>query len=209
MPLIKRLLLLALSVLLAGCAVISEDECRAGNWYERGVQDGARGRNQAVVGEIAQQCGEYGVQVDSEAWFRGHEEGVEQFCTPDNGYRYGRQGRRYNGVCSGPTADLFVNAYQQGLVDHQIVQQYRQLAARQDWVRQQLYVVEVAMANTSDRNALGNLALRRSSLQFELQRLDMALFRFDAFGGFHGGFDRFDRIGSFNAFNSLGLDFMY
>ncbi|WP_346837635.1 DUF2799 domain-containing protein [Microbulbifer sp. SAOS-129_SWC] len=207
MPTIKRLLLI-LPLLFAGCAVISEDECRAGNWYERGVQDGARGRDQAMVKRIAEQCQEYGVQVDNEAWYRGHEEGVEKFCTPDNGYRYGRQGRRYSGVCTGPTADLFVTAYRQGLADHQVVQQYRQLAARQDWVRQQLYVVEVAMANTADRNALSSLAMRRTSLQFELQRLDMAMFRFDAFGGF-GAFDRFDRIGSFNAFNSLGLDFLY
>ena len=203
-----RLLLLILPALLAGCAVISEDECRAGNWYERGIEDGARGRDQTLVYQIAQKCQEYGVRTDSEAWLRGHEEGVEQFCTPENGYRHGRQGRRYQGVCTGPTADLFLNAYRQGLADHQVEQYYRQLAARQDWVERELYAVNVAMARTQDQSALSSLAMRRSSLQLELQRLDMAMFRFGIFGGF-GAFDRFDRIGTFSAFNSLGLDFMY
>lgn len=210
MPSIKRLriLLVVLTALLAGCAVISEDECRAGDWYERGVHDGARGRNQTLVYQIAQQCQEYGVRVDSEAWLRGHEEGVEQFCTPENGYRYGRQGRSYQGVCTGPTADLFLSYYKRGLVDHRVEQQYRQLAARQDEVERQLFAVRAAMASTNDEQVLRNLAMRRSSLEFEQQRLDMALFRFGAFGNF-GIWNGFDGFNTLDAFNTFGLDFMY
>lgn len=203
MPLLKRLLIL-LSALLAGCAVVSEEECRAGLWYERGVEDGARGRNQSLVYDIAQTCQqEYGVRVDSEAWLRGHEEGVEQFCTPENGYRYGRRGRSYNGVCTGPTADLFVDYYKQGLADYRVARQYRRLAARQDHVERQLYAVNAALAGAEDPNRIGSLRMRRASLNRELQRLDMQMFRIGGFG-FGTGFG----FGGESGFGT-GIDFLF
>lgn len=182
MPLLKRLLIL-LSALLAGCAVVSEEECRAGLWYERGVEDGARGRNQSLVYDIAQTCQqEYGVRVDSEAWLRGHEEGVEQFCTPENGYRYGRRGRNYEGVCTGPTADLFLDSYQRGLADYRVEQEYRQLASRRDNLERQLYAVQFALASAQDESHIRSLRMRRMTLHRELQFLDMQLHRFTFFG---------------------------
>lgn len=184
---LKRLLIL-LPALLAGCAVVSEEECHAGLWYERGLQDGARGRGQTLVYEIAQKCQEYGVRVDSDAWLRGHEEGVEQFCTPENGYRYGRRGRNYEGVCTGPTADLFLNSYKLGLADYRVEQEYRQLASRRDNLERQLYAVRTALASTQDENQLRSLQMRRMTLHRELQFLDMQMHRFALFGpGF--GFD--------------------
>ena len=178
---LKHLLLL-LPALLVGCAVISEDECRAGLWYERGQQDGARGRNQTLVYDIAEKCQEYGVRVDSEAWMRGHEEGVEQFCTPENGYRYGRWGRNYEGVCTGPTADLFLEYYKRGLADYRVEQEYRRLAARQDHLERQLFAVSAALASAQDENHIRSLQMRRMGLERELQFLDMQLHRFALFG---------------------------
>lgn len=197
---IKRLTVLLLPVVFAGCAVISEEECRAGLWYERGLQDGARGRSQALVYDIAQTCQrEYGVRVDSDAWLRGHEEGVEQFCTPENGYRYGRQGRSYSGVCTGPTADLFVDYYQRGLADYRVEREYRRLAARQDHVERQLFAVNAALAGAEDPNRIRSLQMRRMALNRELQLLDRQMFRF---GGFGFGFGREYRFGS-------GIDFLF
>ena len=181
MQLLKRLLIL-LPALLAGCAVVSEDECNAGLWYERGLQDGAHGRSQALVYEIAQKCQEYGARVDSEAWLRGHEEGVEQFCTPENGYYHGRQGRNYTGVCTGPTADLFMGEYRRGLAAYQVELRYRQLAERQDDVERQLYAVRSALAQEQDRDRIQSLRVQQRVLARELQRLDMELFRFTGFG---------------------------
>ncbi|MFC6633161.1 DUF2799 domain-containing protein [Microbulbifer taiwanensis] len=181
MATVKRLLIL-LPLLLAGCAVVSEEECQAGLWYERGLQDGARGRGQSLVYEIAQRCQEYGARVDSEAWLRGHEEGVEQFCTPENGYYQGRRGNSYEGVCTGPTADLFMVEYRRGLADFQMQQEFRRLAQRHDDIERELYAVNAALAAADDEESRRILQFRRSALRRELSLLDMQLHRFGFLG---------------------------
>ncbi len=177
-----RHLLILLPALLAGCAVVSEEECQAGLWYERGVQDGARGRDQSLVYEIAQKCQEYGVRVDSEAWLRGHEEGVEQFCTPENGYYQGRRGNSYEGVCTGPTADLFMGQYQRGLADYQVEMEYRRLAQRHSYLERELVAVSAALASADDEDNIRALQFRRNALSRELSLLDMQLHRYGFFG---------------------------
>ncbi|MGL6161232.1 DUF2799 domain-containing protein [Microbulbifer sp.] len=175
-------LLFLLPALLAGCAVVSENECRSGLWYERGLQDGARGRSQGLVYQIAQKCQEYGERVDSEAWLRGHEEGVEQYCTPENGYYQGRRGNSYGGVCTGPTADLFMAEYQRGLAAYQIELEYRRLLDRYESTERDLYSVRVALAETKDKDQIHRLKHRRRALVRELRRLDFELNRFTGFG---------------------------
>ncbi|MCX2781206.1 DUF2799 domain-containing protein [Microbulbifer thermotolerans] len=168
-------LLLLLTALLAGCAVISEEACQAGLWYERGLQDGARGRGQSLVYDIARQCREYGVRVDTEAWLRGHEEGVAYFCTPENGYRQGRLGNSYEGVCTGPGADLFLAEYHRGLADYQVEMEYLQLARRYDDLRRQLIAVNAALASAGEEEQIRALQLHRSALRRELDLLDLQL----------------------------------
>lgn len=177
-----RLLLLALPALLAGCAVVSEEECQAGLWYERGLQDGARGRGQSLIYEIAQKCQEYGARVDSDEWLRGHEEGVEQFCTAENGYYQGRRGNSYEGVCTGPTADLFMAEYRRGLADYRVEQEYRRLAERRDYLERELYTVRAALAGANDEETIRTLRFQRNALARELQLLDMQLHRYGMFG---------------------------
>ncbi|WP_237067516.1 DUF2799 domain-containing protein [Microbulbifer guangxiensis] len=180
-------LLVALPVLLSGgCAVISEDQCQAGLWYERGLQDGARGRSQALIYEIAQECQQFGVRVDSEAWLRGHEMGVEQFCTPENGYYLGRRGHSYEGVCTGPTADLFMGEYQRGLAHFQVEQQYRKLQERQDYLEYELGALQAAIRKEKDESRLKELRLQRRAVARELRHINFELLRF---GG--AGFDLF------------------
>lgn len=180
-------LLLALPLLFsAGCTVISEEQCQAGLWYERGLQDGARGRSQALIYEIAQECQQYGVRADSEAWLRGHEMGVEQFCTPENGYYLGRRGHSYEGVCTGPTADLFMGEYERGLAHFQVEQQYRQLQERQDYLEYELGALQAAIRAEENESRLQELRLQRRAVARELRLLDLELLRF---GG--AGFDLF------------------
>ncbi|GAA5443224.1 hypothetical protein Misp06_01400 [Microbulbifer sp. NBRC 101763] len=176
------LYLLIFAAVLSGCAVISEDECRAGLWYERGVQDGARGRSPLLVQELAQECLSYEIYVDNEAWLRGHEEGIEQFCTPDNGYRQGRRGYKYEGVCTGPTADLFVENYQRGLVEYRIEQQYQNLLWRRDNLERELYSLHYALRHTDSDSQRRALYFQHSRLEWELRMLDLELHRYGLFG---------------------------
>lgn len=171
---------IAAAALFSGCAVISEDQCRAGNWYEQGVAGGQRGVAQSTVYEIAQACQAHGVRVDSDAWLRGHEEGVEEYCTPENGFREGRRGRDYAGVCTGPNADQFMTEYRRGLQLYRVEQQYQQLAYRYDRLQDELFAVRAALHSAESEEEARVLNLRRRSLVRELRILDLELHRFGA-----------------------------
>ena len=168
-----------------GCAVISEQECQAGLWYERGIQDGARGRSQAHVYQLAQKCHEYGVRADTEAWMRGHEEGVEQYCTPENGFVQGRNGRSYEGVCTGPTADLFMANYQQGLAVHQAEQQYLALERSYNAAEREYYKVTEALEEAETKEEARSLRAERRRLRHEMRHLEAEMMRFGGFGAFN------------------------
>ncbi|WP_295803857.1 DUF2799 domain-containing protein [uncultured Microbulbifer sp.] len=168
-----------------GCAVISEEECQAGLWYERGIQDGARGRSQATVYQIAQKCHEYGVRTDTEAWMRGHEEGVEQYCTPENGFVQGRNGRNYEGVCTGPTADLFLANYQQGLAVYQAEQQYLALEKSYYQAEREYYRVTEALEKAETKEEVRSLRAERRRLRRDMRYLEGEMMRFGGFGAFN------------------------
>ena len=46
---------------LSGCASISEDQCLAGNWAERGYKDGAKGVSRGRLADYADTCAKYAV----------------------------------------------------------------------------------------------------------------------------------------------------
>ncbi|WP_160154618.1 DUF2799 domain-containing protein [Microbulbifer sp. ALW1] len=184
----KLLTLLSLPawlILSSGCAVISENECQAGLWYERGIEDGARGRSQATVYQIAQKCHEYGVRTDTDAWMRGYEEGVERYCTPENGFVVGRRGHNYEGVCTGPTADLFMVNYERGLAVYQAEQQYAALENQYNDVEREVYRVEKALDEAETKEEARALRSQRRSLLREMRHLEAEMMRFGGFGAFN------------------------
>lgn len=71
-------LLLAASLLAAGCAGISEAECRGANWYDVGYRD-ARFKLQSQAGLYAERCGRYGVKVDAARYEEGLRHGRWDF----------------------------------------------------------------------------------------------------------------------------------
>jgi Protein of unknown function (DUF2799) len=76
-PLTKPLLLAA-SVLAAGCAGMSDAQCRSANWYDVGYRD-ARFKLQSQADVYAQQCARHGVKVDAARYEQGLREGRYDF----------------------------------------------------------------------------------------------------------------------------------
>ncbi|MDH3446954.1 MAG: DUF2799 domain-containing protein [Gammaproteobacteria bacterium] len=101
-------------LLIAGCATMDKSECREADWQMIGLEDGARGRLVSYVGNHREACAEYGVTPDLASYERGHANGVREFCTDSNGFRLGRAGRRYNGVCPTGLQGQFLAAYETG-----------------------------------------------------------------------------------------------
>jgi hypothetical protein len=70
--------LLAASLLAAGCAGMSDAQCRDANWYDLGYRD-ARFKLQSQAGVYAQQCERHGVKVDATRYEQGLREGRYDF----------------------------------------------------------------------------------------------------------------------------------
>jgi hypothetical protein len=62
---------LALCVAAAGCAPLTEAECRAANWKEWGERDGITG-NHSRLEIYAHQCGQFDIQPSAQAYTEAH-----------------------------------------------------------------------------------------------------------------------------------------
>lgn len=111
---LARLSCLAAAALLAGCAAMSEEECRSANWYDRGVRDAQSGHGRGYLGDIREACAKAGVQPNAALYLQGWEQGIQRFCTPENGARWGRQGHYYGNTCPAPLDGPFSDAYRAG-----------------------------------------------------------------------------------------------
>jgi hypothetical protein len=101
-------------LLLAGCASMDKDECRTADWRAVGLEDGAQGYPLERLGEHRKACAKHNVTPDTDRYIAGRTEGLATYCTPDNGYRVGRTGGTYRGVCPQTTIAGFTSAYNRG-----------------------------------------------------------------------------------------------
>jgi hypothetical protein len=80
---LRRACAIALCALGAGCASMSDNECRSANWYERGMQDGLIGL-QPRLDVYSSQCTRYGVQPAANDYLEGWQSGnFEHFKRSD------------------------------------------------------------------------------------------------------------------------------
>ena len=84
-------LILALS-LLGGCSALSEQQCRLGDWYGLGYQDGQAGRTRNRLDEYHKSCAEYAITPDLERWQAGYDKGLAFYCIPELAYAKGKNG---------------------------------------------------------------------------------------------------------------------
>ncbi|MGL6159634.1 DUF2799 domain-containing protein [Microbulbifer sp.] len=112
---ISRIIPLAVLVLLAGgCATMSEEECLIADWHAIGYEDGAAGLQVTQLGKRREACADHGVRPDTTAYRAGRDEGLQLYCTEHRGFRLGRAGGGYNGVCPAGLEGLFLRGHQAG-----------------------------------------------------------------------------------------------
>ena len=108
-------MLLAFSlVTIAGCASLSESQCVASDWQTVGYRDGIAGNDSSQLLRHQNACVKHGVIPERESYLAGWEEGVRQYCLPENGFAAGEGGRRYANVCPEEMQSSFHAAYQEG-----------------------------------------------------------------------------------------------
>jgi hypothetical protein len=112
MPAPEAMLLILLAA--TGCATMDKDECLVADWRLIGFQDGVQGKSAAAVGTYREDCADYRVVPDLDAYQAGRREGLLQYCVPANGFRLGDSGHAYNAVCPAATERAFRAAYNTG-----------------------------------------------------------------------------------------------
>ena len=178
---LKSILILSATTLaiisLSGCATISEDQCLAGNWAERGYKDGANGVSRGRLADYADTCAKYAVAPHSAAYLDNYEAGLVTYCTYERGFRRGKNGDSYNQVCSGELARDFAPGFDEGRVVYEIYKEHKRLIRAYEDTRDQLTDVRTRLDNPDlsddERKRLKKkkhrLAKRREDLRIDIR----------------------------------------
>jgi hypothetical protein len=122
---IRYLFFTATLLLISGCASMDKDECQTADWRAVGYEDGAKGRALSYLGNHRKACSDYGISPDMDRYELGRLAGLQEYCTPSNGFASGKSGQPLNTVCKPPLADDFKLAWSQGLELHKAQSQLR------------------------------------------------------------------------------------
>lgn len=77
---INFIAMIAVTLLTYGCASMSEDECKSGEWKSVGIRDGSQGREMSKFYSYKKACAEYKVTPNLVQYKEGRNEGLKSFC---------------------------------------------------------------------------------------------------------------------------------
>lgn len=106
--------LLPVALLMAGCASMSESECRRADWYEAGRRDGNAGQPESRLADHRKACEKAGIWPDGERWLTGWRETVRNYCRPTVAWQAGSTNQTYLGACRDINEGEFLRWYQAG-----------------------------------------------------------------------------------------------
>jgi hypothetical protein len=93
---------------------MNESDCLTADWHLIGFEDGSFGKNETQISQHREECAEHGVTPDLAAYRKGHFEGSKNFCTKNNGFSHGRQGKNYIRNCPEPLEAAFLSGFSDG-----------------------------------------------------------------------------------------------
>ena len=161
------------AALLSGCATLSQEECRQGDWRGIGYADGAAGYQASRIAEHAEACREFGIAPDQRAYTMGRTEGLRVYCTPQNGFAVGRTGGSYGNVCPPGAADAFLSGYEDGQVVWTYVKRVNDARSRGTNAQNRVNEINREMTDIENRLAQANVPQNeRDALFARLQRLN-------------------------------------
>lgn len=161
------------AIALNGCATLNESQCRSADWYQLGTRDGSEGYARNRLESHREACSEFGLVADDAAWRQGYEDGLESYCTADNGYRVGRRGGSYARVCPAEADGEFIAAYELGRETSAVEQELAQVRQRIDALESHLGNNKIDDATRKDlRRQVSEQYRQASWLRRSLERLD-------------------------------------
>ena len=179
---------IAIFFTLAGCASgMDSAECVTADWRAIGYEDGSQGRGTGAFAARRKACADHGVTPKFEAYMAGRDEGLAQFCRPQNGYRLGLRGYRYAGVCPPEQEPAFQAAHTDGYGLYQRRAAVSKVGKRLRNSKRRANRIEIKLVETtaqlvaagveiSKRAAMGveikQLADKKADLELAIHRLE-------------------------------------
>lgn len=99
---------------LAGCAAVSKEQCIAGDWSELGEAHASVGKPSDHLDEVVKSCGKHGITPNTDAYRSGWLRGLQNYCTPLNGFTLGKQNKIKSPICPPQMAGGFNEGYRLG-----------------------------------------------------------------------------------------------
>lgn len=167
------LTLLAVVLILGGCAAMTPDECRTADWYLVGEMDARSGRTPAHFANRDRACREAGFPADQQSWREGWEFGLTAFCTAPQGFRFGRDGGRYEPICPSALEADFLSGYDIGREIYLLGGRVETLRGELDGVDASLK--EAAVDGSLDETQMAALQRRRDLLARQVRDTELRL----------------------------------
>ncbi len=102
-------------MVISGCSSMSKDECEFANWQAMGYQYGVRGENASAFQKYQNECASHRVKADYQAFKKGHQEGLNNYCSYERGNEKGKSGHVYNAQCPGSQYPKYSQGYSDGI----------------------------------------------------------------------------------------------
>lgn len=99
--------------LITGCSSMSLEKCQNANWQVYGEKDAMAG-SEDNYSDWANKCQEFSVVPDKASYESGYKMGLIKFCSFQNGYIFGNQGKPLPQTCPIETQEAFTKGYIEG-----------------------------------------------------------------------------------------------
>lgn len=170
----RSAILLIFSMLLLGaCATMTPDECRVADWYLIGELDARAGLGPSHFANRDRACREAGFPADQTSWRAGWDHGLTVFCTVGQGFRFGREGRRYDSICPAALEPEFLRGFDVGRRIH--VQESRVASVRSDLTGLESRIESERERGRLSEEELAELQRERDGLARQLREEELAL----------------------------------
>lgn len=111
---LKLLGIISFVLLLSSCTNMNQSDCLNADWQLIGFEDGNFGKNESSISRHRKECAKHGVTPDLTAYREGHFNGSKRFCTANNGFYLGHQGKSYNRSCPAQLEAIFLDGFTDG-----------------------------------------------------------------------------------------------
>ena len=140
----------AIILLLSNCANMNESDCLNADWQLIGFEDGSFGKNESHISQHRKECAEHGVTPDLMDYRNGHFDGSKRFCTANNGFSRGRQGKDYSRSCPEQFEAEFLKGFSDGQTLYGLKKILNQRAADLEGAYKDIDWLEHVIAEKSD-----------------------------------------------------------